>query len=90
MSDYGFGLDIGFVDHFSTQLVTTLSYSAITDFHASQVAIPHVKSFPALSVFTSSCMVTASNNDFSFVSGLKSTLDGASLPAELFLLQFSP
>jgi hypothetical protein len=55
MSDYrrGFGLDIGFIDHFNTRLVTTLNYSAIADFHTL------IKSFPACSVFTSSCLVTA-------------------------------
>jgi hypothetical protein len=31
----GFGLDIGFVDHFHTQLVTTLNYSAT--FHTLQI-----------------------------------------------------
>jgi hypothetical protein len=29
----GFGLDIGFTDHFNTQLVITLNYSTITNFH---------------------------------------------------------
>jgi hypothetical protein len=33
----GFGLDIGFTDNFSTQLVITLNYSAIADFHTLQV-----------------------------------------------------
>jgi hypothetical protein len=33
----GFGLYIGFIDHFITQLVITLKYSAIADFHALQV-----------------------------------------------------
>jgi hypothetical protein len=39
MSDYrrGFGVDIKFTDHFSTQLVITLNYSAIADLHSSQV-----------------------------------------------------
>jgi hypothetical protein len=29
----GFGLDIGFIDHFNTQLTNTLNYSAIANFH---------------------------------------------------------
>jgi hypothetical protein len=35
MSDYkwSFGLDIGFIDHFNTQLVITLNYGAISNFH---------------------------------------------------------
>jgi hypothetical protein len=39
MSDYrrGFGLIIGFIDHFNTQLVTTLNYSAIAYLHNSQI-----------------------------------------------------
>jgi hypothetical protein len=55
----GFGLEIGFIDHFNTQLVFTLNYSAIADFHALQITTAHAKSFSARSVFTSSCLVTA-------------------------------
>jgi hypothetical protein len=29
----GFGLDIGFSDHFNSQLVIILNFSAIADFH---------------------------------------------------------
>jgi hypothetical protein len=36
-SGRGFALDIGFIGHFSTQLVITLNYSAIDDFHTLQV-----------------------------------------------------
>jgi hypothetical protein len=38
-SDYkrGFGLEIGFIDQFTTQLVITLNYSAIADFHTFQI-----------------------------------------------------
>jgi hypothetical protein len=70
----GFELDIGFIDHFSTHFITepSLIYTLY-------------KSFPASSVFPSSCLVTASNDDHSFVSVLKSTLNGHSLPTELFL-----
>jgi hypothetical protein len=35
----GFGLNIGFINHFNTQLVITLNYSAIADFHALQVTV---------------------------------------------------
>jgi hypothetical protein len=46
MSDYrrGFELDIGFNDHFKTQLVTPLNYSAISDLHALQIATAQAKS----------------------------------------------
>jgi hypothetical protein len=77
--DGGFVLDIGFVDHFNTQFVSTLNYSTITNFHILQITAAHAKSFPACSVFTSSCLVTASNNDYSSASGLKSSLIGCSL-----------
>jgi hypothetical protein len=42
MSDYrrGLGLEIGFIDHFNTRLMTALNYSAITDLHSA-----HAKSF---------------------------------------------
>jgi hypothetical protein len=35
MSDYrrGFGLNIGFIEHFNTQLLITLNYGAIANFH---------------------------------------------------------
>jgi hypothetical protein len=33
----GLGLEIGFIDHFNTRLVTTLNYSAIADFHTLQI-----------------------------------------------------
>jgi hypothetical protein len=61
MSDSGpsFGLDIGFIDHFNTQLVITLNYSAIADLHILQFTRAHAKSFPAHNVFTSICLVTA-------------------------------
>jgi hypothetical protein len=32
----GFGLDVGFIDDFSTEFVITLNYSAIADFHTLQ------------------------------------------------------
>jgi hypothetical protein len=55
----GLGLDIGFIDYFNTQLVTTLNHSATVNFHNLQFTKVHGKSFPARSVFTSSCLVTA-------------------------------
>jgi hypothetical protein len=38
-SDYrrGFGLEIGFIDHFNTRLANTFNYSAIADFHILQI-----------------------------------------------------
>jgi hypothetical protein len=59
----GFGLDIGFIDHVNTQLIITLNYSAVADFHT----LPnHAKSFPGRSVFTSSCLFLYSLNGGSF------------------------
>jgi hypothetical protein len=62
----------GLIDHFTTQLEITVNYSAIADFYA--------KSFPARSVFTGSCLVTASNNGYSSASVLKAFLNGGFLP----------
>jgi hypothetical protein len=36
----GFGLDIGFLRHFNTQLVITLNYSAIANFHTLPISSP--------------------------------------------------
>jgi hypothetical protein len=58
-SRWGFGLDIGFIDLFNTQLMITLNYSAITDFCTIQIMTAHATFFPARNVFTSSCLVTA-------------------------------
>jgi hypothetical protein len=33
--------DIGFIDHFKTQFVITLNYSAIADPHTLQIAVTH-------------------------------------------------
>jgi hypothetical protein len=43
MSDYrrGFGLGIGFIDHFNTQHVTTLNYIAIANLHTLQIITAH-------------------------------------------------
>jgi hypothetical protein len=40
----GFAWHIGFIDHFSTPLVTTLNYSAVPDFHTLQITRAHAKS----------------------------------------------
>jgi hypothetical protein len=74
----GFGLDIGFIDH-----IITFNYSAIAYFHTLQITRVQAKYFPARNVFSSSCMVTASNNIYSSASGLKSSLNGGSHPTEL-------
>jgi hypothetical protein len=57
--------------------MTTFNYSAIAYFHTLQVTTAPAKSFPAGSVFTSSCLVTAPTTA-AFV--LKSALNGGSLP----------
>jgi hypothetical protein len=65
-----FWLVIRFIGHSDTQLVITLNYIAIASFHTLQ---NHA-------VFTSSCLVTISNNGYSYASGLKSSLNSGSLP----------
>jgi hypothetical protein len=55
----GFGLDVGFIDHFKTQLVITLNRSAIANFHTLQITRAHAKSFPASCVVNSSLLVMA-------------------------------
>jgi hypothetical protein len=40
----GFGLDIGFIDHFNKQLVIRINYSAIANFHNLQINTAHAKS----------------------------------------------
>jgi hypothetical protein len=57
MNDYrrGFGLEIGFTDHFNTRLVTTLNYSAIANLQTLQITTAHSKS---LQSFTSRFPVT--------------------------------
>jgi hypothetical protein len=48
-----FGLEIGFIDHFNTRLVTALNYSAIADIHNLQITTAHAKSFSQLSLVVS-------------------------------------
>jgi hypothetical protein len=76
---WGYRLDIGFIDHFNTQLVITFNYSAILNIHTLQNIRAYTKPLPAFNVFTSNCLVMASNNVYSSASGLKSFLNGGSL-----------
>jgi hypothetical protein len=85
----GLGLDIGFIDYFNTKLVITHNYSVIANFHTLQLTRAHTKPFPALSVFISSCLVTASNNGCSSSSVFKSSLKGGSLPTTCFFTTYS-
>jgi hypothetical protein len=62
-SQRDFGLDIEFIDHLYTQLVTARNYSAIANLHTLQITTAHPKSFAASSVFTKRCLLTASNNE---------------------------
>jgi hypothetical protein len=80
----GFGLDIGFIDHFNTRLVTIFNYSSITNFHTLQITKSNAKSFPACGAFTSIFLVTASNNGYSSASRLMFSLYGGPLPTLTF------
>jgi hypothetical protein len=40
-SRQGFGSDIGFIDHFNTQLLITINYSTIADLHNLQITTAH-------------------------------------------------
>jgi hypothetical protein len=60
----------------NTQQVITVNYSDIANFHT----LPTTLSFPASSVFTRRFLITASNNGYSSVSGLKSSLNGGPIP----------
>jgi hypothetical protein len=55
----GFWIGHGFMDHFNTQLIITLNYSVIGNFHTLQFTRAHNKSLQACSVFTSRCLVMA-------------------------------
>jgi hypothetical protein len=79
----GFGLDIGFIDHFNTQLISISNYSAITNLHTLQITAANTKSSPTCSFRTSRFLITASNIGDSSASALKSTLNGGSLPTDL-------
>jgi hypothetical protein len=72
----GFGLDIGFIDHFNTQLLMTLNHSAIANSHTLQITSAQKL---VLSV-TRRCLITASNSGDSSASALTSFLNGGSLP----------
>jgi hypothetical protein len=67
-------LDFRFLDHFNTQLVITLNYSAIANFHNLQITRAHAKSFPACNVFASSCLVTVYISGDSSAAPSKSSL----------------
>jgi hypothetical protein len=72
-------LDIGFIDHFNTQLVITLIYSAITDLRTLKITVTHLCSKSVTIRF----LVTASNGEDSSASALTSSLNGGSLPTKL-------
>jgi hypothetical protein len=71
-----FVLDIWFIDHLNTQLLITVNYSIIADFHTSQITL-----ILACIVFTRCFLITISNNGYSFDFMLKSSLNGGSLSA---------
>jgi hypothetical protein len=75
-SDYkwGFGLEIRFIYHFNTRLVTTLTYSVIPNFHTLQITTAHTKYFQSSS--TSHFLSKDLNNGDSSTTSTKSSLHG--------------
>jgi hypothetical protein len=73
MSDYrrGFGLDVGFIDHFNPQLVIQFNFSANADFHT--LHFTRVYSLVSHSVIRR-FLVTASNSGDSSACALTSSL----------------
>jgi hypothetical protein len=69
----GFGLEIGFIDHFNTRLVTALDYSAFADLPTLEITRAHAKPFQS-AVFISRFLVTASNSGHSSTAPNKSSL----------------
>jgi hypothetical protein len=63
----GFRLVIGFTEYL--QIVTSSNYSASANLHTQQFTTESIKSFQS-AVFTSRCLVTASNGERSPYSGL--------------------
>jgi hypothetical protein len=63
----GFGLVIRFIE--PLQLVTTNKDYIVTVLHTSQITIGHVRSSQSVTVFTSHCLVAASNSRCSSSSG---------------------
>jgi hypothetical protein len=74
----GFGLEIGFIGHFNTRLVTALNYSAIDDLHTLEITTAHAV-FSVCCVFSSCSLVTASNSGYSSASALSTTPTKSSL-----------
>jgi hypothetical protein len=64
-----------------TRLGTTSNYSATANLHNSQITTAPAKPFPSCCDFNRS-LVTASNSGDSSATGLKSSLNGGSLPTE--------
>jgi hypothetical protein len=71
-SRLNFRLDIGFIDHFNAQLVITINYSDIANFHT-------LKSFASHNIFTRHFLIMDSNSGYSSACVLKFSLTGGSL-----------
>jgi hypothetical protein len=63
---------------------TTRNYSTTADLHNLQITVRHAKSSSAFSFLTRRFLVTAFNNGYSSDLGLKSSVNGGSLPTKLF------
>jgi hypothetical protein len=73
----GFGLEIGFIEHL--QIVTRSKDYVVTVLHTSQITIGHIRSSQSVTVFTSRCLVQASNGESS-PSSLFPTISMSQLP----------
>jgi hypothetical protein len=75
------GFWIGFIDHL--EVVTTNNCNTMANLYRHYKIM--LSLFPARGVFTSSCLVMASNNGYSSAFGLKSCLNGGLHPTASFL-----
>jgi hypothetical protein len=81
----GFGLEIGFSHHLTTQLVTTITsnYSAFANLHTLQITTAPAKFSPACCVLISRSLITASNSGNSSACALRCSLNDGSLKTVL-------
>jgi hypothetical protein len=81
-SQWGFGLEIGFIDHFNVRLVTIFNYSASADFHTLQITTAHAKGCQSAAVSTGRSLKIASNSGDSSTDQVFSSQTPLQLPTD--------